>query len=55
MKISKRIVCYFVEEKKTKQKRVESLFRVAVSDLPDALLSSELLDHADKYLDYFRR
>ena len=38
-----------------KRKRVESLFRVAVVNIPDAALSSELLAHADKYLDYLRR
>ena len=38
-----------------KHKHVESLFRVAVSNLPDAALSSELITHADKYLAYLRR
>ena len=48
-------VCYSTEKKKLKPKRVESLFHAAVSSLPDAELSSELLADAEKYLDYFRR
>jgi len=49
------LVCYFTEEKKLKPKHVDSLFRVAVGNLPDAALSAELLAHDEKYLDYFRR
>jgi len=44
-----------VEEKRVKRKRVESLYHAAVAGLPDAELSSQLLTHADKYLDYLRR
>jgi len=51
----KKVVCCFVEEKKVKRKHVESLFRIAVSNLPDAALSSELITHADKYVAYLRR
>jgi len=48
------LVCYSAEEKKLKPKRVDSLFRVAVGNLPDAELSAELLANDEKYLDYFR-
>jgi len=47
-------MCYYLGEKKVKQRHVESLFRVAVSSLSDAALSAELLAHCEEYLDYFQ-
>jgi len=52
--INEIFVRYSTEEKKLKPKRVESLFRLAVSNLPDAALSAKLLADAEKYLDYLR-